>query len=153
MEKVQREWTVYQMVFFLMIRRPPRSTLFPYTTLLPIYSSLESKMSSTSILYTKSILKQSCSPFSPNFEKERNGNGKQYQCPSLMWLHMLFLLPSKWIFYRLELTAQYILQFSSFLPSNLFSTVPELHSSTANTYIIRYYHAVFAWENQIQLTL
>src|SRR3712207_7930188 len=24
------------MVFFLMIRRPPRSTLFPYTTLLPI---------------------------------------------------------------------------------------------------------------------
>src|SRR3712207_8877754 len=25
--------------FFLMIRRPPRSTLFPYTTLLPISSS------------------------------------------------------------------------------------------------------------------
>src|SRR3712207_8366217 len=24
-------------VFFLMIRRPPRSTLFPFTTLLPIY--------------------------------------------------------------------------------------------------------------------
>src|SRR3712207_7271524 len=26
------------MFFFLMIRRPPRSTLFPYTTLLPIYN-------------------------------------------------------------------------------------------------------------------
>src|SRR3712207_7404749 len=26
----------WQYVFFLMIRRPPRSTLFPYTTLLPI---------------------------------------------------------------------------------------------------------------------
>src|SRR6476661_10982340 len=27
---------VFLPVFFLMIRRPPRSTLFPYTTLLPI---------------------------------------------------------------------------------------------------------------------
>src|SRR3712207_1153508 len=27
-------------IFFLMIRRPPRSTLFPYTTLLPIYGVL-----------------------------------------------------------------------------------------------------------------
>src|SRR3712207_2204525 len=26
--------------FFLMIRRPPRSTLFPYTTLFPIYAAL-----------------------------------------------------------------------------------------------------------------
>src|SRR5574340_367520 len=27
-------------IFFLMIRRPPRSTLFPYTTALPIFSWL-----------------------------------------------------------------------------------------------------------------
>src|SRR3712207_9436501 len=26
-------WTCFIIVFFLMIRRPPRSTLFPYTTL------------------------------------------------------------------------------------------------------------------------
>ena len=26
-------WSLYYFVFFLMIRRPPRSTLFPYTTL------------------------------------------------------------------------------------------------------------------------
>src|SRR5258706_10180730 len=26
-------WTVVELLFFLMIRRPPRSTLFPYTTL------------------------------------------------------------------------------------------------------------------------
>src|SRR3712207_8835870 len=29
--------TVDYLYFFLMIRRPPRSTLFPYTTALPIY--------------------------------------------------------------------------------------------------------------------
>src|SRR3712207_9130742 len=28
-----RSTTVYSPIFFLMIRRPPRSTLFPYTTL------------------------------------------------------------------------------------------------------------------------
>src|SRR3712207_9140071 len=27
------QWRVNQIIFFLMIRRPPRSTLFPYTTL------------------------------------------------------------------------------------------------------------------------
>src|SRR5471030_3355700 len=30
--------------FFLMIRRPPRSTLFPYTTLLPILTSAKERM-------------------------------------------------------------------------------------------------------------
>src|SRR3712207_8514945 len=32
---------VFKSVFFLMIRRPPRSTLFPYTTLLPIFKRVE----------------------------------------------------------------------------------------------------------------
>src|SRR5687768_17929954 len=36
---VSKEITLYIFFFFLMIRRPPRSTLFPYTTLLPISPS------------------------------------------------------------------------------------------------------------------
>src|SRR5258708_27557229 len=28
-----RQWSALSFIFFLMIRRPPRSTLFPYTTL------------------------------------------------------------------------------------------------------------------------
>src|SRR3712207_9311314 len=34
--------SVYRCFFFLMIRRPPRSTLFPYTTPLPISSASSS---------------------------------------------------------------------------------------------------------------
>src|SRR3712207_8373809 len=30
---VEKDWTLYKVFVFLMIRRPPRSTLFPYTTL------------------------------------------------------------------------------------------------------------------------
>src|SRR3712207_7656375 len=36
MEMRKGDWDV-KSLFFLMIRRPPRSTLFPYTTLFPIY--------------------------------------------------------------------------------------------------------------------
>src|SRR5260364_179478 len=32
-EKLQAAAAIFHMFFFLMIRRPPRSTLFPYTTL------------------------------------------------------------------------------------------------------------------------
>src|SRR3989442_2265429 len=31
--RMQSPWTSWVLFFFLMIRRPPRSTLFPYTTL------------------------------------------------------------------------------------------------------------------------
>src|SRR3712207_7302964 len=31
--RLVEKWRVYLVFFFLMIRRPPRSTLFPYTTL------------------------------------------------------------------------------------------------------------------------
>src|SRR3712207_7109287 len=35
--------------FFLMIRRPPRSTLFPYTTLFPIYDNFSRDTLSSSV--------------------------------------------------------------------------------------------------------
>src|SRR5690348_18031712 len=35
-------------LFFLMLRRPPRSTLFPYTTLVPISSFIQSSIASRS---------------------------------------------------------------------------------------------------------
>src|SRR3712207_6985304 len=35
--KKRKEKATYDSIFFLMIRRPPRSTLFPYTDALPIF--------------------------------------------------------------------------------------------------------------------
>src|SRR6185437_16429850 len=35
--------------FFLMIRRPPRSTLFPYTTALPIFSTIRARRVATPV--------------------------------------------------------------------------------------------------------
>src|SRR3712207_8775043 len=42
-------------IFFLMIRRPPRSTLFPYTTALPISLGRRARKSCTSSPTTLSI--------------------------------------------------------------------------------------------------
>src|SRR2546426_12553097 len=43
-------YPLYLFFFFLMIRRPPRSTLFPYTTL---FRSVISIMQGLQVLYTK----------------------------------------------------------------------------------------------------
>src|SRR6195952_5921144 len=49
MGKANRFWPNLRssLVFFLMIRRPPRSTLFPYTTLFRSYSELQIRSSGT----------------------------------------------------------------------------------------------------------
>src|SRR5437762_10440633 len=66
-----REYYVLDFFFFLMIRRPPRSTLFPYTTLfrsLPIYES-KNYLDKAGIT-TEPLFRRSEERFSRNAETE-----------------------------------------------------------------------------------
>src|SRR5438105_6196871 len=55
---VHRSCSAYLFFFFLMIRRPPRSTLFPYTTLFRSYSLYRAQYRIQSVAH--SILHQRC---------------------------------------------------------------------------------------------
>src|SRR2546426_4814872 len=62
--------------FFLMIRRPPRSTLFPYTTLFRSSSALEKDAASSTTLFGRRISHRS----SPMARSEEHTSELQSPC-------------------------------------------------------------------------
>src|SRR2546430_7813469 len=64
---------LYIFFFFLMIRRPPRSTLFPYTTL---FRSIDSLLTGAVTKASASCVKHKCAPSLSQATAARAANGE-----------------------------------------------------------------------------
>src|SRR3712207_8541056 len=65
--------------FFLMIRRPPRSTLFPYTTL---FRSLETDTTGRLAHFPRARPRSSGEPASTGHQRRRLGARERSSCPA-----------------------------------------------------------------------
>src|SRR5256885_15309075 len=86
---------IFIFFFFLMIRRPPRSTLFPYTTLFRSHAFQQGERAGTLKVLTKHVIQPGEEEISANPRSRRDRKSTRLNSSHLVISYAVFCLKKK----------------------------------------------------------